>query len=204
MVKNILKTNRKIILASQSPRRKKLLELLGFDFEIMPADINEDIIFDYEQPENTAAHLAEDKAKAIAEKIKEAAYVIGADTIVVYNDEILNKPSSKEDAYNMLRKLSGNTHIVFTGISICDTLTKRITTKYQKTLVSFRELSDEEIYSYIDTGSPMDKAGSYGIQDDFGAVFVHHIEGCYYNIVGLPIELLYRTMKELIDDEAER
>lgn len=204
MVKNILKTNKKIILASQSPRRKKLLELLGFDFEILPADIDENIDFDSNYPEHTARILAEDKAKAIGEDINYPAYIIGADTIVVYDNKILNKPADENEAFQMLRTLSGNTHIVFTGISIYDTEKKKSTTKHQKTYVSFRELSDEEIYSYIATGSPMDKAGSYGIQDDFGAVFVHHIEGCYYNIVGLPIELLYRTMKEIIDEEAER
>jgi septum formation protein len=198
-ISEILKMDKKLILASQSPRRKKLLEQLGFEFEIIPADINEEIDFYKYQPFQVAEKLAEEKAKYIATQINEPAYVIGADTIVVLDDVILNKPIDEQSAFDMLRLLSDNTHIVYTGISIVESITNRFVSKFQKTEVTFRKLEDKEILAYIASGSPMDKAGSYGIQDDFGAVFVSYITGCYYNIVGLPIEMLYSTLKEFIN-----
>jgi septum formation protein len=117
---------------------------------------------------------------------------------VVLDDEILHKPKDEQDAFRILTQLSDNTHTVFTGICLFDKPSGKYLTDFQATEVSFRKLEDDEISSYIATGSPMDKAGAYGIQDDFGAVFVSNIKGCYYNIVGLPLELLYRRMREFL------
>jgi septum formation protein len=124
------------------------------------------------------------------------ALVIGADTIVILENEILTKPNSKENAVEILQKLSGKTHNVMTAFAIIDSETDKTVTSYKITEVSFRELSNEEIEMYVASGSPMDKAGAYGIQDDFGAVFVNNINGCYYNVVGLPLEELYEKLKD--------
>lgn len=198
-IAEIINIDKKLILASQSPRRKRLLEQLGFEFDIIPAHIDEEIEFDKYKPNEVAEILAEDKALHIAKSVDEPAYIIGADTIVVLDGKILNKPNDEENAFEMLSRLSNNTHLVYTGISIIETITMRKITKSQRTEVTFRKLDEKEIRAYIKSGSPMDKAGSYGIQDDFGAVFVSDIKGCYYNIVGLPVQMLYSTMKEFIN-----
>lgn len=194
---------KRIILASESPRRKKLLALLGFDFEVIPAYIDEDSIIMDGLPENYVQKLSLMKAEKVANEITDNAIVIGADTIVVLGSQVLNKPTDEYDAYNMLRQLSDNTHQVYTGIALVDVSSKLTLTSYKKTNVTFRFLEDEEIWAYIRSGSPMDKAGSYGIQDDFGAVFVSHIDGCYYNIVGLPLELLYLSLKSFVKELSE-
>lgn len=194
-ISRLLNINQKIILASKSPRRIKLLKELGFEFEVHPANINEDI-YEKLQPAEYVMKLSYLKANEVARKFQDCV-VIAADTTVFLNGEYLNKPKNKENAFEILRKLSGQTHQVFTGITIIDNQKNKLITDYQKTDVTFRELDDDEINYYIETGSPMDKAGAYGIQDDFGAVFVKHINGCYYNIVGLPIELLFRRLKEI-------
>jgi septum formation protein len=196
-IAELLNLNIPLILASESPRRKKLLEQLGFGFTVEPASIEETNHNNY-TPKEHVIDLAIKKAMKIATLHKENALIIGADTIVVLDDKILNKPIDKSDAFNILRTLSGNTHTVFSGIALVESPNLRFVTKVQETKVTFRELSVTEINAYIESGSPMDKAGAYGIQDDFGAVFVSHIEGCYYNIVGLPLELLYSTMKEFL------
>jgi nucleoside triphosphate pyrophosphatase len=193
--------SRQLILASQSPRRKQLLAFLGVDFNILPADIDEFDISPELPPDEYASTLAFRKAKHIANNSADNALVIGADTIVVLNNEILNKPEDEDDAFRLLSLLSGNTHEVYTGLAIIDKLSGREIKTYQSTKVTFRELESEEIWSYIASGSPMDKAGAYGIQDDFGAFFVSNIEGCYYNIVGLPLELLYSQLKKIIGKE---
>lgn len=185
----------KFVLASQSPRRKKLLRQMGLVFEVMPADVDED------SPERDPAALVESlslqKASAVAH-IRKQALVIGADTIVVHNGAILGKPADEADAHRMLRQLSGETHQVYTGVALVregkehEKITK---TFHVKTNVTFSPLSDTEILSYIKSGSPMDKAGAYGIQDDRGSVFVERIEGDYYNVVGLPLNRLYQELK---------
>lgn len=195
-IENIIgKIDKDIILASKSPRRKHLLNLLGLDFKIVPSDIDENI--SEEIPEDFARILAENKSHDIA-KNNPGNIVIGADTIVVINKNIINKPINENHAFEMLKTLSGKTHKVITGIciSIFDDNTLKYITDIETTDVTFRELSDTEIRAYINTGSPMDKAGAYGIQDDFGAVFVSRINGCYYNIVGLPLQLLYKRLRE--------
>ncbi|TAL67395.1 MAG: septum formation protein Maf [Bacteroidetes bacterium] len=187
-----------LILASQSPRRQKLLKELGFEFEIMPAYINEDDYSDGIDPVKHVKDLSLKKAEFIAKNIGKPAIVLGSDTIVVLKDKILNKPIDKQDAVRMLNSLSGSTHIVYTGLALVNSDTMMNKIAVQKTEVTFRELAQDEIDAYVETGSPLDKAGAYGIQDDFGAVFVNHINGCYYNIVGLPLELLYSTLKDFL------
>lgn len=141
--------------------------------------------------------LAIGKAADIASRLKEKHLVIGADTTVVLERSILNKPANKVEAKSMLERLSGKTHTVYTGIALVAAPEGIKISAVQKTDVTFRPLQKEEIALYVDSGSPMDKAGSYGIQDDFGAVFVEHINGCYYTIVGLPLEMLYRKLRAL-------
>lgn len=183
-----------LILASKSPRRKKLLEQIGLSFSIMESDINEDSFPLNIDPCDYAMKLAKLKANDIATKISEPTLVLGADTIVVIDGKILNKPADSDNAVAMLSQLSGRTHTVYTAISLVESNSVVSLTDIAATDVTFRNLSKEEILAYVSTGSPLDKAGAYGIQDDFGAVFVSHINGCYYNIVGLPLELLYRML----------
>ncbi|MBK9246824.1 MAG: septum formation inhibitor Maf [Ignavibacteria bacterium] len=188
-----------LILASTSPRRKHLLEQIGLQFSVQPSDVDESLITtDGAEPVEFVTRLALLKAQDVASRIHNQSIVIGADTIVVLNGQILGKPLDAHDAIRMLQSLSGNTHTVYTGIALIDSLTYRKVTAVQQTKVTFRLLNDSEIKDYVATGSPLDKAGSYGIQDDFGAVFVSHIEGCYYTIVGLPLELFYRTLQSFI------
>ena len=197
-IAKLINLDKPFILASQSPRRQKLLHQLGFEFEVIPADIDEDDFSDGVDPVEHVKELSLKKAEYIAKKIGKPAIVLGSDTIVVLNGTILNKPVDKKDAIRMLNTLSGKTHIVYTGIALVDAEMMKKKVAVQKTEVSFRTLSQNEIEAYAGTGPPLDKAGAYGIQDDFGAVFVSHINGCYYNIVGLPLELLYSTMKEFL------
>jgi septum formation protein len=199
---NLLKLSSPLVLASNSPRRKKLLQDLGFEFEIIPSNIEENIPNNKHNPIKYASELALQKVEDVANKIKKDYtikdyIIIGADTIVVLEEKILNKPKDENDAFFMLKFLSGKTHVVYTGLALLNTRNNKKIIRTQKTEVTFRELDDEEISAYVATGSPMDKAGAYGIQDDFGAVFVKNISGCYYNIVGLPLEMLYEMLKEI-------
>ncbi|MGA1415363.1 MAG: Maf family protein, partial [Candidatus Kapaibacteriota bacterium] len=181
-----------LILASQSPRRRQLLSQIGLDFSVLPADIDEDAVSLTLTPVDYVRELSERKALYIREEIGGAkAIILGADTIVVIDGRILNKPANPDEAYAMLKQLSNRMHEVFTGITLVESHTGRIVSEVQRTEVYFRELEDKEIWDYIASGSPMDKAGAYGIQEDYGAVFVSKINGCYYNVVGLPLEKLY-------------
>jgi septum formation protein len=160
----------------------------------MPSGLDE--IFDLAMtPPENAMRLAHAKAVDVARKVEEG-IVVGADTIVVLDGEYLGKPSNHSDAVRMLGLLSGRTHAVVTGISIVDRPTNKSVTEHEKTSVTFREIPSEEIEMYVSQGSPMDKAGAYGIQDDYGAVFVSRIEGCYYNVVGLPVSRFHRMLQE--------
>jgi len=170
-----------IILASASPRRKEILELADLKFDIMPSDAQE--ITTKTVPNEVVMELASIKAKDIYEKSEKQSMVVGADTVVAYQGQILGKPADKADAKRMLTMLSGQTHEVYTGVCVEDGKTK---TFYEETKVTFYEISDEQIDHYIKTGEPMDKAGSYGIQGK-AAVFIKGIEGDYYNVVGFPI-----------------
>ncbi len=193
----ILDLKHGIILASGSPRRKKLLEQIGLKFDVIPADIDEDDIVESD-PAKFVMELASRKAKHIAAKNPNK-IVIGSDTTVYLNQELLNKPAEEKDAYEMLTQLSSKTHQVYTGVSLVHNFSNNLTNFYVKTDVTFRELGEREKYAYIATGSPMDKAGGYGIQDDFGSVFVEKIVGCYYNIVGFPLSRFYQEIKDFND-----
>lgn len=183
---------KKIILASSSPRRKELLELAGIPFSIHPSDITEKVDEDHE-PFQIVEQLALQKAKDVAKYYNEE-IVIGADTIVVFQGEILGKPVNEEDAFHTLKKLQGNPHLVYSGIALIDSKTGRSQTVHQVTKVFMFDLTDEEILSYIQTKEPMDKAGAYGIQG-IGSIFIEKIEGDYFNVVGLPLSLLSRFLK---------
>lgn len=153
-------------------------------------------------PSETVHHLAEKKAMALLDKLnaaseKQDGVILAADTIVVLDDAILNKPKDAADAERMLMTLSNRTHTVHTGVSLIDLATGKQDTFEVRTGVTFRTLEQDEVLRYIATGSPLDKAGAYGIQEDFGAVFVRRIEGDYYNVVGLPISEVYSHLKAL-------
>lgn len=186
----------KIVLASRSPRRKKLLQQLGLIFEIFPSKAEE--IPSTNAPNEVVVELAHQKAVEVAHH-SPGALVIGADTIVVLAGKILSKPEHPQHAIEMLQALSGRTHTVYTGVSFVKTSNDgKITEKhsfYEETKVSFSKLSQAEIEKYVATGSPLDKAGAYGIQDDWGSVFVNRIEGDYYNVVGFPLNRFYNEIK---------
>ena len=192
----MFKTNLQIFLASKSPRRRKLLKQLGISFKSFSVDLNEEIL-DGEHPVQTVRRLALHKSEAASLKVSKG-IIITADTIVVLNKEIIGKPKDEKDAYRILSKLSGKTHLVFTGFVVKNLYSGKSIVDYERTKVTFRELTSKEIYDYIKTGSPIDKAGAYGIQDDFGAVFVEKIEGCYYNVVGLPLAKIYKSLTDIL------
>ncbi|MFQ3326608.1 MAG: septum formation protein [Salibacteraceae bacterium] len=184
----------KIILASNSPRRKDLLTKMGVDFEVRIKEINEDFPSDLSAKE-VAEYLAKKKSNAYRDSVSKNELVITADTLVSSEDKILNKPETKEEARQMLEFLSNNTHEVITGVSLMTCENQIIFSVISK--VTFGELSTEEIIKYVDSGLPMDKAGAYGIQDWIGTIAVTKIEGSYENIVGLPTQELYRQLKAL-------
>lgn len=196
----LLQIQHPVILASQSPRRKQLLQQLGLEFSVHPSGLDETAVPFKNDFGEFVTRLALLKAQDVAAKTSERSIVLGADTIVVLKGEKLEKPVDAVDAARMLRMLSDNVHTVFTGIALVDSESGVFKTACQQTKVTFRELDEEEIVAYVSTGSPLDKAGAYGIQDDFGAVFVREIAGDYYNIVGLPLELLYRSLKEFLKE----
>ena len=183
----------KIILASNSPRRKELLTQIGLSFTVAPADVNE-AVRQGETPEACASRLALDKARAVAQRAGEG-IIIAADTIVAVDGSVLGKPSDAADARRMLEKLSGKEHSVVTGLAVVDAETGRSLVRTSVTKVLFRDLSQREIDAYVATGEPLDKAGSYGIQER-GALLVERIEGCYSNVVGLPLSLLGEMLRE--------
>lgn len=186
---------KQIILASGSPRRHQLLNMIGLPHRIVPSDVDEDIELDVD-PADYARHLSIIKAQDVASKTQ-FDLLIAADTIVVLHGEILGKPRDQFEAGQILRKLSGNTHEVITAVTILND-SGESTTFHELTKVTFAELSDLEIDHYIQTGSPMDKAGAYGIQDDLGSLFVSRIDGDYYNVVGLPVHRLYHHLNEFV------
>ena len=189
---------KRIILASASPRRRELLERAGVNFEVIPASGEEKRISD--DPKEAVQQLARDKAVSVMHTIEDSAdgtLVIGSDTVVVFENMILGKPHDMEDAVNTLKKLQGNTHQVYTGVSVLEKKNGVWTehTFYESTDVTFYPVSDEEIRAYVATGEPMDKAGSYGIQGIFGT-YVKGICGDYNNVVGLPVARLFYEMKK--------
>lgn len=186
--------NKKIILASASPRRKEILEKFDINFDVIPSNFEEkfDEKFSYELIEN----LAYGKAKDVKDKISEKAIIIASDTLVVLAEKILGKPKDKDDAISMLASLSGKTHKVVSAIAIIDTYTDTILKDYVESEVKFRDLSKEEIIKYVESNEPMDKAGAYAIQG-FASVFVEKINGCYLNIVGISAYKLNEMLKKV-------
>lgn len=194
----MITTSVPIILASQSPRRAHLLKQIGLSFQVLPSSVPEDVD-PLESSEETVTRLAFLKANEVASKF-DRGIVIGSDTIVVIDDTVLGKPDTPEHAAAMLHQLSGRTHTVFTGFALVDVASKKSYIDHEKTEVTFRPLSASEIDGYVRTGSPMDKAGSYGIQDDFGAVFVERIAGDYYTVVGFPLSKFYTAFTAFARD----
>ncbi len=185
-----------IYLASKSPRRRKLLKQLSLSFKSFSVEMNERVKIN-EKPSSAVLRLSKEKLNLAKAKVKNG-IIITADTIVVLDNMILGKPRNKKDAFRILKMLSGRTHIVYTGYSIFNYANSNTISEYEKTKVTFRNLNDDEILEYIDGGSPMDKAGAYGIQDDFGAVFIKKISGCYYNVVGLPLAKFYHALLRIL------
>lgn len=186
-----------IILASASPRRKKLFNMMGVPCTVDPSTIDE-VIDEKLNPGENVCSLADQKAADVARRSVDN-IVIAADTIVVNDGAIMGKPESPEQARDMLRSMSGRYHWVYSGVSILNvsrggTINESVTF-FEKTKVTFSSLDDTEIDRYIATGSPMDKAGAYGIQDDYGSIFIKKIEGDYYNVVGFPVNKFYQTLK---------
>jgi septum formation protein len=182
-----------IILASQSPRRKQLLESVGIEFEVKTKNVVEDYP-DTIPSDLVPVFLAEKKAQAFISEITANQLIISADTVVIMNEEIIGKPENLEDAHTMLQKLSGQRHLVVSGV--CLLTTEQKITFSEHTWVEFKELTLAEINYYLQKFKPLDKAGSYGIQDWIGLVGVNRIEGCFYNVMGLPVAHLYQVLKE--------
>jgi len=178
----------RLVLASASPRRQEILYAAGVPFVVRPANVDETPIAG-ESPEAFVQRLAEAKAQDVRRNHE---HVLGADTVVVIDEAVLGKPADIEDAQRMLRSLSGRTHRVLTGI--CLLHGDQVQQAVEETTVYFRELDEQEIADYVATGEPMDKAGAYGIQGA-AAKFIHRVEGCYFNVVGLPISRVYNFIR---------
>ncbi len=191
--------NRQLILASQSPRRLALLQQLGISPVVVPSAIDE--AFDAQlSPEENVLRISERKAKAVA-RLRSDALVLAADTTVVLHSKILGKPEDEEEAVRMLQMLSGQTHMVHTGFAVINNGDENVRSGVESTKVTFRSLPLSEIKEYVKGGSPMDKAGAYGIQDDYGAVFVTRIEGCFYNVMGLPLASVFQALNSFRQQE---
>ena len=180
----------RVILASASPRRRELLRLVGIEHEVRPADIDERYL-PHETPPAHAERLAREKAAAIDE---DGAVTIGSDTIVVVDGDVLGKPRDRAHAHEMLKRLSGRSHVVMTGVAV--RWQGRVASGLEQVGVTFRALGDEEIERYIDTGEPMDKAGAYGIQG-FGATIVERVDGDYFAVMGLALNRLVGLCRSL-------
>jgi len=183
----------RIYLASGSPRRKMLLEKMGIKFQVIDQTI-EEVPEEGIDPEIYAKNTAIEKAKAAAGEIEEG-IIIAADTIVVKDNRILEKPRDKQDAIRMLKMLSGTAHFVYTAVVMLDKKSGRMELELEKTKVEMRKLDYKEIEKYVNSGEPMDAAGAYKIQEG-AASFIKRIEGCYYNVVGLPLATLIEMLKK--------
>ena len=185
----------KFLLASNSPRRRELLQNAGFEFEVVPSSVEEGDPLSGESPDDYARRLARAKALDVAAASPPGTLVLGADTTVTIGGLVLGKPSGPFDAARMLHILSGQTHQVITAICLVRAPDQVLALKHEVTFVTFRDLTEDEIRDYVASHEPFDKAGGYAIQG-FASKFVTHIDGCYFNVVGLPIPLLYQTLKE--------
>ena len=183
-----------IVLASASPRRRELLSMLGVEnFKIIPA-VGEEIIDTGMTPDEIVRSLSIEKAAEVSKLCQSEDVIIAADTVVALDGEIMGKPCGKDEAFQMLSKLSGRTHDVFTGVTVMQG--KKAFTEFERTSVRFRELTEREISAYIETGEPMDKAGSYGAQG-IGSLFVESIEGDFFNVMGLPLCRLSKMLEKV-------
>lgn len=182
----------KLILASASPRRADLLRQSGIPFQVVIPDVSEDLN-GVSEPHEMVTRLALRKALAVSERFKHG-IIIAADTVVLYQGVVMGKPRDHDDAWRMLRLLSGDKHEVLTGIALVDAASGRSECAVSTTGVWLKDLTESEIDFYVKTGEPLDKAGAYGIQG-LAALFVEKIDGCYFNVVGLPLNLLYSLMK---------
>jgi len=187
----------RIILASRSPRREQLLRELGLRFDVVIRDWPE-IYPENQSGEDIALGLAREKADTFKQDILGNEIVITADTIVWYNSRVLDKPAGKTEAFKILKEISGNTHEVITGV--CLLSTEKQVTFFSSTKVTFDLLSDEEINYYIDNYRPFDKAGAYSIQEWIGIAACSNIEGCYFNVMGLPVHKVYAELKRFISE----
>lgn len=185
----------KLILASSSPRRAEILRQAGIPFEALATDSDESRR-DNESPVELVLRLAKAKASAATLQISGPAIVLGADTEVVVDGEVLGKPATADDAHAMLRRLSGRFHDVVTGLALIQLPGGVLRAEHETTRVTFAPMSEEEIASYVATGEPFDKTGAYAIQG-VGGRYVTRIEGCYFNVMGLPLARLYRMLREL-------
>lgn len=192
----------KIILASASPRRKKLLQQINLTFTVSPSPV-EEILDDRLSPEELVQSLASQKGRDVA-RHKPDSFIIAADTIVYFRGEFLGKPANAQEARQMLHELSGEYHEVYSGVFLAETDSEgKVRSSFsfsERTKVTFAALTDQEIQRYVQTGNPMDKAGAYGIQDDMGALFVKEIQGDYNNVVGFPLHSFYQHMKTQFPD----
>lgn len=186
-------TQRTLVLASKSPRRIELLKNIGLDFDVAPAHIDESNLMHYESA-RTVMMLAEAKASKIAEQYPES-IVIGSDTVVVFEGHILGQPEDEEHAMQMLMMLNGRQHHVLTGISLICRQSGQVYTDFVKSMVKFKENSIDEIKAYVQTAEPFDKAGAYAIQGE-AAKLIEKYQGCYHNIVGLPVGRFKHMMEE--------
>ena len=187
---------RPLVLASNSPRRKQLLKETGFDFEVQVLPTDETYPEDL-TPDEVAGHISHQKAEMFRDYENENKLILTADTVVISDGLILGKPADNEDAFRMLKMMSGNVHQVVTAVSLLTENT--ITTVSDKALVSFLKLNDSEINLYIERYKPFDKAGSYGIQEWIGMIGIEKIEGSFYTIMGLPVHLVYKLLKPYIN-----
>ena len=191
----MLKLDYHIILASNSPRRRELLSGLGLDYEVRTLPGIDESYPDTLQGEEIPVYISSKKASAYLDALKDNELLITADTIVWLDGRVLGKPADEDEARQMLRDLSGKTHQVITGVTLA-------TTTFQKSFasvsqVTFASLTEEEISYYVTHYHPMDKAGSYGVQEWIGFIGVERIEGSYFNVMGLPVQRLYRELKEI-------
>lgn len=187
----------KVILASASERRQELLSRVVEKFTVCISDFDEGRVKKRENISKYVEEIALGKAKDVMKKVTDPSLIIAADTVVSLEGEILGKPKDKLDAYDMLSKLSDNTHKVYTGIVLIDMNSGKILKDFVETQVIFSKLTEKQINDYIESGDPMDKAGAYGIQGKAG-VFVKEIRGCYYNVVGLPLNKLNEMIREVL------
>lgn len=185
----------RLILASSSPRRAEILRGAGIVFEVAAPDVDETRRAE-ESPVEYVCRLAEAKARAAANGLNDPALVIGADTVVLLDGRVYGKPASAEEAAEMFRHYSGRTHEVVTGVAVLRQPDGALRVEHASTCVTFAAMSEAEIAAYIATGEPFDKAGAYAIQG-IGGRFVARIEGCYFNVMGLPLSLAYRMLREL-------